>query len=105
MPTEEKIKLYNELNPSGKTFPVNKKPDEKAEDMEWLDKKLAEFWAFDNKDEDKHDEAPKEAPKVKVQISSPEKIYTVAELLHMSFENHAKAMKEVKEWRAKVVNK
>ena len=72
MPTEEKIKLYNELNPSGKTFPVNKKPDEKAEDMEWLDKKLAEFWAFDNKDEEKPDEAPKEAPKVNVQISSPE---------------------------------
>ena len=39
------------------------------------------------------------------QVISPEKIYTVAELLHMSFENHAKAMKEVKEWRAKVVNK
>jgi len=47
MPTEEKIKLYNELNPTGKTFPVNKKPDEKPEDMEWLDKKLAEFGAFD----------------------------------------------------------
>ena len=87
MPTEEKIKLYNELNPTGKTFPVNKKPDEKAEDMEWLDKKLAEFWAFDNKDEENTSEAPKEAPNVKVQISSPEKIYTVAELLHMSFES------------------
>jgi hypothetical protein len=43
MPTEEKIRLYNELNPTGKKFPSNKKPDEKAEDMEWLDSKLSEF--------------------------------------------------------------
>jgi hypothetical protein len=43
MPTEEKIRLYNELNPNGKKFPSNKKPDEKAEDMEWLDNKLSEF--------------------------------------------------------------
>ena len=106
MPTEEKIKLYEELNPTGKKFPANKKPDEKAEDMEWLDKKLAEFWAFDKEEEEeKPVEAPKEAPKVKVQISSPKKVYTVAELLHMSFENHAKAMKEIKDWLASVVNK
>lgn len=103
MPTEEKIRLYNELNPNGKKFPSNKKPDEKAEDMEWLDNKLSEFWAFDKEEEEPVEvEAPKvEAPKVKV--TSEIKTYTVAELLHMSFDNHAKAMKEIREGKAKVL--
>lgn len=97
MPTEEKIRLYNELNPNGKKFPSNKKPDEKAEDMEWLDSKLSEFWAFDKEEEPVEVEAPK------VKVTSEIKTYTVAELLHMSFDNHAKAMKEIREGKAKVL--
>lgn len=114
MPTEEKIKLYNELNPTGKTFPVNKKPDEKPEDMEWLDKKLSEFGAFDKGEDEPEldawevnpkptpvaDETPKAA---KVSISSDIKIYTADELNHMTFDEHKAALQEIAEWRAKAV--
>lgn len=104
MPTEEKIKLYNELNPTGKKFPANKKPDEKPEDMEWLENKLAEFGAFNEAKDEEPVEAPKvEAPKVKVQTSSDLKVYTVAELLRMSYDHHAEVMREVEEGRAKVI--
>ena len=103
MPTEEKIKLYNELNPNGKKFPSNKKPDEKAEDMEWLDKKLSEFWAFDKEEEEPVEVKAPEVKTPKVKVTSEIKTYTVAELLHMSFENHAKAMKEIREGKAKVL--
>ena len=102
MPTEEKIRLYNELNPTGKKFPANKKPDEKAEDMEWLDKKLSEFWAFDKEEEPVEVKTP-EVKTPKVKVTSEIKTYTVAELLHMSFDNHAKAMKEIREGKAKVL--
>ena len=116
MPTEEKIKLYNELNPTGKKFPVSKKPDEKPEDMEWLDKKLAEFGAFDKVDDEPELEAwevnpeptpvveKEEAPKVaEVRISSDIKVYTADELNHMTFDEHRAALKEIAEWRAKAV--
>lgn len=114
MPTEEKIKLYNELNPTGKKFPVSKKPDEKPEDMEWLDKKLSEFGAFDRWEDEPELEAwevnPKstpvveDAPKVaKVSISSDIKIYTADELNHMTFDEHKAALQEIAEWRAKAV--
>ena len=123
MPTEEKIKLYEELHPEGKKFPSNKKPDEKPEDMEWLDKKLAEFGAFD-KDEDEVENTESEAveepeenleedpiveseevkvPEVKVQTSTDKKVYTVAELLRMNYDHHAEVMREVEEGRAIVV--
>lgn len=46
MTTEEKIKLYEELQPGGKSFPTNKKPDERPEDMQWLDDKIQEFKAL-----------------------------------------------------------
>ena len=46
MTTEEKIKLYEELQPEGKSFPTNKKPDERPEDMQWLDDKIQEFKAL-----------------------------------------------------------
>ena len=118
MPTEEKIKLYNELNPTGKKFPVSKKPDEKPEDMEWLDKKLAEFGAFDKVEDEPELEAwevnpeptpeptpvVEETPKAtKVSISSDIKIYTADELNHMTFDEHRAALKEIAEWRAKAV--
>jgi hypothetical protein len=66
--------------------------------MEWLDSKLSEFWAFD-----KEEEEPVEVEAPKVKVTSEIKTYTVAELLHMSFENHAKAMKEIREGKAKVL--
>lgn len=46
MTTEEKIKLYEELQPDGESFPKNKKPDKRPEDMQWLDDKIQEFKAL-----------------------------------------------------------
>lgn len=112
MPTEEKIKLYNELNPTGKTFPVSKKPDEKPEDMEWLDKKLAEFGAFDKwpelesgevQPEAAQEQTPDPIPEVKVKTTAEIRIYTVDELNHMTFDEHKAALKEIAEGRAKAV--
>lgn len=112
MPTEEKIKLYNELNPTGKKFPVSKKPDEKPEDMEWLDNKLAEFGAFDQwpelesgevQPEASQEQNPDPIPQVKVKTTAEIRIYTADELNHMTFDEHKAALKEIAEWRAKAV--
>lgn len=112
MPTEEKIKLYNELNPTGKKFPVSKKPDEKPEDMEWLDNKLAEFGAFDKWPELEsgevqpkaaQEQTPDPIPQVKVKTTAEIRIYTADELNHMTFDEHKAALQEIAEWRAKAV--
>ena len=102
MTTEEKIKRYEELHPENKSFPTNKKPDEREEDMQWLDEKLAEF-------EKAQSEAPKSKEKSdsepKVVVSGADvKVYTVNQIKCLPAEDFKKIEQEVLDGKARVVN-
>lgn len=104
MTTEEKIKLYNELHPEGKEFPTNKKPDEKPEDMQWLNDKIAEFQKLK---EGKDNQAPtpdSTATKVTVQAEKEVPVYTVNQVKCLPAKEFEEIQKLVSEGKVKVIN-
>ena len=104
MTTEEKIKLYKELHPEGKEFPTNKKPDEKPEDMQWLDDKIAEFQKLK---EGKDNQAPtpdSTATKVTVQAEKEVPVYTVNQVKCLPAKEFQEIQKLVSEGKVKVIN-
>ena len=104
MTTEEKIKLYKELHPEGKEFPTNKKPDEKPEDMQWLDEKIAEFQKLK---EGKDNQAPtpdSTATKVTVKTEKEVPVYTVNQVKCLPAKEFQEIQKLVSEGKVKVIN-
>lgn len=104
MTTEEKIKLYEELHPEGKEFPKTKKPDEKPEDMQWLDEKIAEFQKLK---EGKDNQAPtpdSTATKVTVQAEKEVPVYTVNQVKCLPAKEFQEIQKLVSEGKVKVIN-
>lgn len=104
MTTEEKIKLYEELHPEGKEFPKTKKPDEKPEDMQWLDKKIAEFQKLK---EGKDNQAPtpdSTATKVTVKTEKEVPVYTVNQVKCLPAKEFQEIQKLVSEGKVKVIN-
>lgn len=105
--TEEKIKLYEELHPQGKEFPKTKKPDEKVEDMQWLDEKIAKFQELkakkdENPDQDTNANPAPQVPEVK--ISEQVKVYTVDQIKYLPEDEFTAIAKEVEAGLAKVLN-
>lgn len=108
MTTEEKIKLYEELHPEGKELPKTKKPDEKPEDMERLDKKIQEFQALKGKENQTSDAdiTPQEqGPTISI-TPSPEnvKIYTVDQIKCLPDPEFKMIQQMVGRGEAKIVN-
>lgn len=104
MATEEKIKLYEELHPEGKEFPKTKKPDEKPEDMQWLDEKIAEFQKLK---EGKDNQAPtpdSTATKVTVKTEKEVPVYTVNQVKCLPAKEFQEIQKLVSEGKVKVIN-
>ena len=104
MTTEEKIKLYEELHPEGKEFPKTKKPDEKPDDMQWLDEKIAEFQKLK---EGKDNQAPtpdSTATKVTVQAEKEVPVYTVNQVKCLPAKEFQEIQKLVSEGKVKVIN-
>lgn len=104
MTTEEKIKLYEELHPEGKEFPKTKKPDEKPEDMQWLDEKMAEFQKLK---EGKDNQAPtpdSTATKVTVKTEKEVPVYTVNQVKCLPAKEFQEIQKLVSEGKVKVIN-
>jgi len=104
MTTEEKIKLYEELHPEGKEFPKTKKPDEKPEDMQWLDEKIAEF---QNLKEGKDNQAPtpdSTTTKVTVKTEKEVPVYTVNQVKCLPAKEFQEIQKLVSEGKVKVIN-
>ena len=104
MTTEEKIKLYEELHPEGKEFPKTKKPDEKPEDMQWLDDKIAEFQKLK---EGKDNQAPtpdSTATKVTVKTEKEVPVYTVNQVKCLPAKEFQEIQKLVSEGKVKVIN-
>lgn len=104
MTTEEKIKLYKELHPEGKEFPKTKKPDEKPEDMQWLDEKIAEFQKLK---EGKDNQAPtpdSTATKVTVKTEKEVPVYTVNQVKCLPAKEFQEIQKLVSEGKVKVIN-
>lgn len=116
MTTAEKIKLYQELHPNGSAFPLNKKPDERPEDMEWLDKKLTEFQALKDKKAENSDQntaenpqpaAPTEpsTPEVKLEVNQEaKKVYTVDQIKCLPDSEFKAIQQMVADGLARVVN-
>ena len=104
MTTEEKIKLYNELHPEGKEFPTNKKPDEKPEDMQWLDDKIAEFQKL-KEGKDNQDTTPDSTDtKVTVKTEKEVPVYTVNQVKCLPAKEFQEIQKLVSEGKVKVIN-
>ena len=104
MTTEEKIKLYKELHPEGKEFPKTKKPDEKPEDMQWLDEKIAEFQKLK---EGKDNQAPtpdSTATKVTVKTEKEVPVYTVNQVKCLPAKEFQEIQKLVSKGKVKVIN-
>ena len=104
MTTEEKIKLYEELHPERKEFPKTKKPDEKPEDMQWLDEKIAEFQKLK---EGKDNQAPtpdSTATKVTVKTEKEVPVYTVNQVKCLPAKEFQEIQKLVSEGKVKVIN-
>lgn len=104
MTTEEKIKLYEELHPEGKEFPKTKKPDEKPEDMQWLDEKIAEFQKLK---EGKDNQAPtpdSTTTKVTVKTEKEVPVYTVNQVKCLPAKEFQEIQKLVSEGKVKVIN-
>ena len=80
MTTEEKIKLYEELHPEGKEFPKTKKPDEKPEDMQWLDEKIAEFQKLKEGKDSQVPTPDSTTTKVTVKTEKEVPVYTVNQI-------------------------
>lgn len=72
MTTEEKIKLYEELQPDGESFPKNKKPDKRPEDMQWLDDKIQEFKALKERSNQPVEESSVPESEVVTESATPE---------------------------------
>lgn len=108
MTTEEKIKLYEELHPEGKEFPKTKKPDEKPEDMERLDKKLQGFQAIkDKENQTSLENTDKDTDTTVVQFAQATdkvKVYTVNQIKCLPAEDFKKIEQEVADGKARVVN-
>ena len=111
MTTEEKIQLYEELHPEGKSFPTNKKPDERPEDMQWLDDKIQEFKALKEGANQPVEESAVAsesitAPEVKpeVEVSEEVEVYTVDQLKCIPEPKFSEMIKLAEEGKIKVVN-
>lgn len=107
MTTEEKIKLYEELHPQGSKFPLNKKPDERGEDMQWLDEKIAKFQELkaqkaENPDQDTNTNPDVPTPEIK--ISEKVKVYTVDQIKCLPEPKLSEMIKLAEEGKIKVVN-
>nr|DAX75065.1 MAG TPA: hypothetical protein [Caudoviricetes sp.] len=104
MTTEEKIKLYEELHPEGKEFPKTKKPDEKPEDMQWLDEKIAEFQKFKEGKDNQAPTSDSTATKVTVKTEKEVPVYTVNQVKCLPAEEFQEIQKLVSEGKVKVIN-
>lgn len=123
MSTEEKIKLYEELHPEGKKFPPTKKPNEKHEDMQWLDDKIAEFQKQKDEEKNQDDSQPDDpnptpskldgksskptnapTPSVKITTVETPKVYTVDQIKGLPEEKFKEIEQLVNEGKARVVN-
>lgn len=123
MSTEEKIKLYEELHPEGKKFPQTKKPNEKPEDMQWLDDKIAEFQKQKDEEKNQDDSQPDDpdptpskldgksskptnapTPSVKITTVENKKIYTVDQIKGLPEKQFKEIEQLVNEGKARVVN-
>lgn len=102
MSTEEKIKLYEELHPEGKKFPPTKKPDEKPEDMQWLDDKIAEFQKL--KEENQTNNQSDDQSPVKITTVETPKVYTVDQIKGLPEEKFKEIEQLVNEGKVRVVN-
>ena len=104
MTTEEKIKLYKELHPEGKEFPTNKKPDEKPEDMQWLDDKIAEFQKLKEEKENQINNQSDDQSPVKITTVETPKVYTVDQIKGLPEEKFKEIEQLVNEGKVRVVN-
>ena len=104
MTTEEKIKLYEELHPEGKEFPKTKKPDEKPEDMQWLDDKIAEFQKLKEGKDNQAPTSDSTATKVTVKTEKEVPVYTVNQVKCLPAEEFQEIQKLVSEGKVKVIN-
>ena len=104
MTTEEKIKLYKELHPEGKEFPTNKKPDEKPEDMQWLDDKIAEFQKLKEGEDSKVPTPDLTTTKVTVKTEKEVPVYTVNQVKCLPAKEFQEIQKLVSEGKVKVIN-
>lgn len=117
MTTEEKIKLYEELHPEKKAFPTNKKPLERAEDLQWLDEKITEFQELKNKQEPQNNNQNQKTNEEKSQTSdvvSPQesikvtevkkKTYTVNQIKCLPEQDFKRIVEEVEAGKAEVIN-
>lgn len=110
MTTEEKIKRYEELHPEGKAFPTNKKPDERAEDMQWLDEKIAEFEALKAKEAENPDQDTNTNPETTtpstptITVAEEVKVYTVDQIKCLPEPKLSEMIKLAEEGKIKVVN-
>lgn len=92
MNTQEKIELYEGLHPEGKQFPKNRKPDEKPEDMQWLEEKIAEFQSL----KEKNNEAEESDMIDNVIVETKtKKVYTVNEVKCLPMDEFKKIQKLV----------
>lgn len=108
MTTEEKIKRYEELHPEGKAFPTNKKPDEREEDMQWLDEKLLEFAKIksepDQTQTKQEENQTLEAVSAPVVVKKEIPVYTVNQIKCLPLEDFKKIQQAVEKGEAKVIN-
>lgn len=104
MTTEEKIKLYKELHPEGKEFPKTKKPDEKPEDMQWLDEKIAEFQKLKEGEDNQAPTPDSTATKVTVKTEKEVPVYTVNQVKCLPAKEFQEIQKLVSEGKVKVIN-
>ncbi len=104
MTTEEKIKLYEELHPEGKEFPKTKKPDEKPEDMQWLDEKIAEFQKLKEGKDNRAPTPDSTATKVTVKTEKEVPVYTVNQVKCLPAKEFQEIQKLVSEGKVKVIN-
>ena len=104
MSKEEKIKLYEELHPEGKKFPPTKKPDEKPEDMQWLDDKIAEFQKLKEEKENQINNQSDDQSPVKITTVETPKVYTVDQIKGLPEEKFKEIEELVNTGEARVVN-
>lgn len=110
MTTEEKIKLYEELHPNGSKFPLNKKPYERVEDMQWLDEKIAEFQELKAKKAKNPDQEANTNPETTtpsaptITVVEEVKVYTVDQIKCLPEPKLSEMLKLAEEGKIKVVN-
>lgn len=104
MTTAEKIQLYEELHPKGSKFPLFKKPDERPEDMKWLDDMIEKFQDLREKKNQTSPENTDEDTVTVVGTTDKVKVYTVNQIKCLPAEDFKKIEQQVADGKARVVN-